>query len=575
MDSELKDVVKYGSYICLSHEYGYLSSPGFLEDRLYLTITDSLRSVFRILPTCTFTTQDYFLNQINSQDFSSKFEARKTNLEGEISTNIITSLSYKDQPLTFGSLIQLQHIYSSKFLTLSNEKHENDTDNYKIILQDFGSEMSIFCIQSAFKYQEEGTSLIRSGAKVKLGATLKDIEKVVFLNLDEMTKEVTGCLETNLAFNLLPYNLHSIGIHDICIGDFFQIIHSEENSCITGVKNLFDKNIMEARFSSNLQKSNGIWFIENLNTYEGGLIETDCLYTIKLLGSNKYLSAEAFDKGYRLILGENSKFAVWSIVGNAGKERVESEKFYRIVNDQTKLTLSAEIDFEVTGQEHYFPTLSYDHTNISYFRLKKCPSYFSCGVVFLVTCQEFVANFIENVKVLMDSRVEDLSLILKQFSMMDICLQQIELFCTNRLRKMISENVFTGEIDPEKQNTLKDLKFISSLTEILSFFSIQKAFTSKDKSIHKDLKPEIDKLCTGIFKLIKVICMDNPENQEEAFSSVQVYSKFISFDVGANEFLISLLKNNQKLLYKFSSYVSNERATIISSYINSLRVIII
>lgn len=573
MDSELSDVVKYGSYICLSHELKFLSSPGFLDNHLQLSKTDSLKSVFRILPTCTYSTQDFLLNSVNSQDFFTKFQSRKINLEGEISTNIITSLSYKNQPINFGSLIQLQHVYSSKFLTISYDKHKNKAEKFEIILQDFGSEMSIFCIQSAFKYQEEGTILVKTAAKIRIGIAIRDLDKMIYLNYDKSIKEIIGSIGKGIAFGIVPYNLHNVENSDVCCGEFFQIIHSEENSCMTGVKNSYDKNIVEVRFSANLQNSNGVWYMENLNNYEGGPLNTESVYTIKNLGCNKYLCAEAFNTGHRLVFGEKSSSAVWKIAQNWSREKVISEKFYKLVNEQTKLTLSAEIDFEVTGQEHYFPSLSHDYSNISYFRLKKCPPHFAYGVVFLVTCQEFVANFIDQIKMYMDKRLEDLCIVIKQFSLMNVCLEQIERFCYNQLKKMISENILTGDIDPTKQNTLRDLKFISSLTEILSFFAMQKNSSMMKRENFKALKYEIEQLCTGIFKIIKVICIDNIENQEEAFENIKIYCKYIDKCVGANEFLLSLLRNNEQLLYKFSSYLSNERTVIISSCIHSLRVI--
>ena len=60
----------------------------------------------------------------------------------------------KGQPINFGSIIQLMHWPSHKFLTFDPEKAaEQETENLKCFLADTYSDGSCFRIQNFFKYQ--------------------------------------------------------------------------------------------------------------------------------------------------------------------------------------------------------------------------------------------------------------------------------------------------------------------------------------------------------------------------------------------------------------------------------------
>ena len=272
---------------------------------------------------------------------------------------------------------------------------------------------------------------------------------------------------------------------------------------------------------------------------------------------------------------------------NSVEEIVLSEKFYRIMTDDTVLTLGSQQDLESLNSDNFVPVLTKDSLNISYFRLKKCSAYISSSLIFLVNCQELLTNFseslknycknlenfekknfkniknLENIEKKDHKNIEKFENQKKNLKTLKKCLKNIKLFCLNKLPKLISIEIPNGKIDFHKQNTLKDLKFIQTLTEILDIFS--------KPNFSEVFSLKIRKILKSIFSLLALICVENKETQQEAFLNIEIYLKYISQDVNANEFLISLFKNNENLLFKISKTGQVQNSAIISAYMRELR----
>lgn len=572
MDSS--DIITYGSYITLNHDLGTLYASGFIEESLSFSTSDPLKSVFRVLPQCIYTTQEALLLKTASPDFPSQYSRMKPVLEGEISTNISTSASYLSQPLTYGSPIQLQHTYSKKFLTFSLEKHEFRRDQFKLVLSDFGSEMSVLSIQSAHKYQEEGSSFIKSGSKVVVGAKIKEIDKIAYIDKCDDIQDVTASLEDQLPLAIVSYSVDVPKLYQLAAGDCVNLIITErelgsgtyeENSCLIGLKNEYQKNFIEPRLSSNHSDINGVWVIENIKSSQGGLLKTGQCYTLRHVASGQYLNVEENKLSFTICPLD----AGWKIINRDNNELIYSEKFYRIIHHNTNQTLGGEYN-ENLSTGHLIPTLSIENSTTSYFRLKKCTEHFSSATFFLVSCQDFLSSFIEDINQIYQNSLKNVNTIQYKFSLLKKCLLDIESFCKNQLQKLISVDVPDGEIDTNKQNILRDLKFISGLTVILDIFSYQKNYKIYSPEVKKIFPNEIRNILIAIFKLITVVCQDNKENQLEAFYNISTYCKYLNKNVGANDFLISLMKNNPDLLYRIADSYKSE---LISVYIYELRVI--
>ena len=101
---------------------------------------------------------------------------------------------------------------------------------------------------------------------------------------------------------------------------------------------------------------------------------------------------------------------------------------------------------------------------------------------------------------------------------------------------------------------------------------MHKYFNAINSNQQSNLTEEITTVVSSIFQLITVICENNIENQLEAFSNISTYLRFIDKDQEANRFLISLVKNNENLLFKMQSFNSGGNQEIILYFINALKV---
>ena len=435
--------------------------------------------------------------------------------------------------------------------------------------------MSGFCLQSAYKYQEEGSAFIRAGAKIVVGCALKELDKTVYLDITDDMRDVAGSFDNKLVFTISQYSQEQPEEHQVCCGDYLQLIHSEENACLIAERNGFDKSVVELRLTHEHSNINSIWILEYPGNRTGGGLETGGLYSIRHLSSGLYLTVDEGEGGPSLGFSRFGFDSQWNIVQNKTGEKVFSEKFYRFQDSETGLTLGAVIDLDLQKYETFTPSLTTDQKNVSYFRLKKCFEYFSSVAVFLVNSVEVLGNLLEGFKELLAAANLVVADIMKCLNLIEKSLNRIEMLCQNKLKKLVSVDVTCGDVDSAKQSALRDVQFISSLTEVLQFFANFKIYAIKNIDAQKLVHLKIKSVLSSIFRLITLMCLNKKENQEEAFANISTYCKFIDKSVGANEFLISLVKNNENILYKMHYQIkSSIKSDTISWFIHQLRVIL-
>lgn len=182
----------YGSLITVrTIENFYICSQGFIDNNLYLqdglgnTISFT-GAVFRIIPQTMNSTQKEILRYISDSSGalnSEKLDRLEDSLDGEIKTNIHTYNNFKGEAIKYGSLVQLEHIQSHRFLTLiSRESAEIEKENLKLSLEDYTSEYSHFRIEPSYKYQKEGSGFVRLEDKVHFEITIPELNRVAFLH---------------------------------------------------------------------------------------------------------------------------------------------------------------------------------------------------------------------------------------------------------------------------------------------------------------------------------------------------------------------------------------------------------
>ena len=209
------EFLHFGQLISISlEEDSYIYSKGFIDNSIYLQSIDSsgafdfTGAVFRVLPQCMYSVQNDLLSasqDLSSSLFTEKFTRHEESHEGEIKTNIQTFNNFKGEPVRFGSIIQLQHMVSHKFLTLvPQENAEIDKENLRIKLTEFASECCYIRIETGYKFQEEGDSLVRINDRVIFEILLPDLIKSAYINKSEFSeflhsdsqkREVNGSLD--------------------------------------------------------------------------------------------------------------------------------------------------------------------------------------------------------------------------------------------------------------------------------------------------------------------------------------------------------------------------------------------
>ena len=142
---------------------------------------------------------------------------------------------------------------SHKLLTVNpTENATYEKDSLKLLLEDFGSERSLFRIVPAFKYQSEGDGNILFGDKIILETASRNLDRPAFVHSSggssgplgftalggkvkmpakskEETMEVNVSLDVKTCWNINmfePYTKESCS--NFNCGDYIWINHSEE-----------------------------------------------------------------------------------------------------------------------------------------------------------------------------------------------------------------------------------------------------------------------------------------------------------------------------------------------------------
>lgn len=283
--------LQYGSFVTIKTiDDFYLYSRGFIDNNPILqegvdNLQNFTSAVFRIIPQCMFSTQKEILRYIS--DFSGGVQSAKVNrleeaLDGEIKTNIHTYNNFKGDAIKYGSLIQLEHIQSHRFLTLNSQKSaEVERENLKLSLEDYGSEYSHFRIEPSFRYQKEGAGLVRLNDKVHFEITIPELNRVAYLHSSKnsvitppvgrlltglssvsFSEENPNSLEINVSLDKKTrwaIDLYSPFIKDstqyLSCGDYIWLTRAEEQVCLGTTSGQIGSKMI---FNENLTDTNGL-----------------------------------------------------------------------------------------------------------------------------------------------------------------------------------------------------------------------------------------------------------------------------------------------------------------------------
>ena len=195
------EFLHFGELISISaDDDSFIFSKGFIDNSVYVQQLDDkgtydfLGAVFRILPQCMYSVQNDLLmgsEELPQQQFHEKFLRHEESLEGEIKTNIQTYGNFKGESVRFGSIIQLQHALSYKFITIvPKENAEIEKENLRLRLTEFACECSYIRIETGYKFQKESDGLVRINDRVIFEIMLPELIKPAYLNTSDYSTSV-------------------------------------------------------------------------------------------------------------------------------------------------------------------------------------------------------------------------------------------------------------------------------------------------------------------------------------------------------------------------------------------------
>jgi Inositol 1,4,5-trisphosphate/ryanodine receptor/MIR domain/RIH domain len=641
------EYLHFGQQISISlEEDSYIYSKGFVDNNIYLQQLDNIGTydfagaVFRVLPQCMYSIQNDLLissEALHHSQFHDKFLRHEESLEGEIKTNIQTYNNFKGEPVRFGTIIQLQHVMSYKFLTLiPQENAEIEKENLKIKLTEFASECSYLRIETAYKFQNEGDGLVRINDKVVFELMLPELIKTAYLNAsdyftsvksellpsDTLRREINVSLDHKVKWKVKSFSKFISERENILLsGDYIWITHSEEESClVANIRNEADKIF----FNTNMNDTNGLWKIENDNEREGGYVISDRLYRLRHTGSGLFLSAfekeEEVKKAksssryknevtYNVCLSDkkdvNNLWKFQPLHNSKKARRIERDDLCVLINNETGYSLRGAEDVNLEQDSKIIPVLKAGISEDGYFKVFKCEDSLIWGTLFLLDCMPILKEFPEFIQ--KHSKVsikhENLSMIREFKKTTDLiikCLDNLVLFCKNKLKSMITVDKQFGHVETLRQKILREQLFIDALTDILDTifqgnFSLSKVLglgkiDSIDSDIkvkkNKDLSLELHKsqlqtvisIAKKIYIVLSAVCNGNKDNQNYAFKFFKIFQKHAAYGLGATNAMITMLSHNEHLLLQLHKPqgLNSDRSqdSIIGHYAWLLRVII-
>lgn len=561
----MEEYLKYGDLISINlSESLYIHSKGLIDTSVNLVDLlnqDFSPAVFRVFPQTIHSVQKEILTatrSISEFKLTETLARVKESAEGEIKTNLQIYSNFLSQPVKFNSLIQLQHVSSAKFLSISSsENAEIEKDNLKLTVNDFFSDASLIRVLPAYKYQTEGTALVKYKDCVYLEITIPGTAKTSYVHCSnlETVKEVNCSMDVRTKWRIQHFS--SIHTNDkLLYGDHIWLTHSELLTSIVAKRN-------SLYFSDFIHDTNGIWKIEGEVEKPGEILKSSTTCRLKHLSSGKYLSLKSKQKAGKSKekIGLSKKISLssmWKIIHIYSKKSFEKDDLCMIVNCKT----AGLLDGIFTKEK---PILSGKASETSYFKMFRCEDALIQQAVMLVNCKGPLAEFLEMAA--MNLHDLDKKKILKLCEKMNECLKILNFYCKNKLIGMIDTQKQFGQVKILHQKRIFEQDFIDLFAKILSQLKIeqiyQKAQDSKSISFHKLLDT-----IKNIFQLLIKICEQNSETQIYAYSFIEIFQRYVNYIEESTSFISAILDSNHTLLYT----ISKPPSMLIQNYTKLLRI---
>lgn len=219
----------YGDLIALENPHdnnSFIFSDGFLKTKLNMKSSEEIASSKSDFASCVFQIYPQFANtnKIQAVTFSDdldrmkaqgqkrkeKIESMQEKLTDEYSFNLETFNKHKNVSITYGKIVQLMHLLSNKFLSVSFVEADVEKENYKISLEEYSSDATFFKILPSYKYQKESEGKVFVEDIVFIACAGSYLNKVPYLHSSNTRSQTR---EKKIGPSLFQTNLNDIQFH--------------------------------------------------------------------------------------------------------------------------------------------------------------------------------------------------------------------------------------------------------------------------------------------------------------------------------------------------------------------------
>lgn len=640
-----------GSYMVSS---GFIDDSLRLHSFTPYSTIDPISAVFRVLPSVSYVVQGEVLGSVKQlskatdrqekDKVAGKIHVMDDNLEDELKTNIQSYSKLKGEPVKFGAVVQFEHIISHKYITISGrENAERERDSLRISLQNFSEEHSLFKIEPIYQYQREGDGNIRYSESIRLAVLVPELGKYVYLHCSPQTLdksasirkgspssriarisklesanddlEINGSLEIPSDWQVMSFMAYTKENSDlVCVGDHVWLTQSEAEMCLTAT--ISAEGNAEVSFTKNQYDSSGMWKLEAETYKSGGFIEIAKEFRLRHICTGWYLAASQGDKQ------KPKKNRIASLIVNTLKLKrntarltlvrhaVESTLWrFKPINSRKKAKCLQRDEY--FKMEHFesksfvhnsekndevFPTLSGNEMESSIFKISRSDQAIIWETLFLIHSLPILQQFAgfmkkqkaENASSELISQNRDFK---RYLSLLRKCMENLMLFCQNKLQSMMSLTHKYGQVDSSRQNILREQHFLKALGDILQYaftgpfelkrisrllldkaaekrsskrqtasiqrvystllsieFAPSQQFQRLQQDFEKSQVRELADIVELAYDLITVMCADNRDNKKVAFQLFPVMQQHAPFLRNATKCMQTIVENNEELL---------------------------
>ena len=369
------------------------------------------KSLFQIYPPLINTNKKRVLDNKTQQKIRSKdmSEQKKIELVTELQDSILTEFKINlenfkkvaGQSVSFEQPVQFLHVASNKFLSCRKTEAQLERQNYKVGLDEYSNDSTVFRFLPCYKHQKDSEGTIFVTDSLYIASVNNILDKVPYLHISnpisvntkkeklevfqtqkkgtkvvsqsaskenqkKKTKiEVNISLEssTRLKINYYSRYLES-GNNYLECGDTVWLNHSELAATLVCVTKFidnqfkfniqFDGNRVSDHFKQFIGNTNGMWVIENVDYQNGGFIQWNESYRFKHLGSGFYLTVKKTreknqqEAEYRIVLeselSEDNEFMFIPVPSTLPKstihrQYVTKDTFVLLMHKKTKFII--------------------------------------------------------------------------------------------------------------------------------------------------------------------------------------------------------------------------------------------